>query len=158
MRDALPDPDRRALVVGLGNELRGDDAVGLEVARRAGERLPAATVVENEGEPTRLLDLWEDVAAVVVVDAAVGTGEPGTVTTFDAAGAPLPHAFFRTSTHHVSLGEAVELARALGRLPARLHVVAVEGARFETGSPLSAPVAAAVGRAVDEVVRCTSGR
>ena len=157
MRDALPDADGRALVVGVGNELRGDDAVGLEVARRVRERLPDAAVVETEGEPTRLLDLWDGSPAVVVVDAATGTGDPGTVTVFDAAASPLPQAFFGTSTHHFSLGEAVELGRALGRLPARVHVVAVEGAQFETGAPLSPAVAAAIPNAVEEVVRCTSG-
>ena len=157
MRDALPEAARGALVVGVGNPLRGDDAVGLAVARLARARLAAAHVVESEGEPTRLLDLWEGATRAVVVDAALGTGAPGTVTTIDVGDERLPPAFFRASTHHVSLGEVVELARALGRLPEVTLVVAVEGDCFETGAPLSPAVEQALPRAVEEVVRCTSG-
>jgi hydrogenase maturation protease len=143
-------------VIGLGNELRGDDAVGLAVAR-AVRAHGAADVVELEGEPLRLLDLWACAARAVVVDAVRGTGPPGTVTTFDAAAGPLPFAFFATSTHNLSLGEAIELARTVGSLPPATTVVAVEAASFATGAPLSAAVAAAVPCAVEEVLRCTSG-
>ena len=157
MRDALPDADRRPLVVGLGNELRGDDAVGLEVARRVRERSPALHV-ETEEEPLRLLDLWAGAGTVVVVDAALGTGPPGTVSVFDASRESLPTPFFAVSTHHVSLGEAIELARALGSLPPDVVVVAIEGSAFVVGTPLSPPVEAAVPAAAEEVLRCTSGR
>ena len=42
------------------------------------------------------------------------------------------------------LGEAVELARALGRLPARVELYAIEGACFELGDPMGAAVQGAV--------------
>lgn len=152
MRDALPDAPGRALVVALGNELRGDDAVGLEVARR----LAGVRVLATEDEPTRLIEEWGDADPLVLVDAARSGGCPGKVHVIDLAREELPAVLFRGSTHHFSLADTVELARALGRLPARAWVVAVEGARFETGAPLSPQVAAAVDRAVEEVERCTS--
>ena len=52
------------------------------------------------------------------------------------------------STHGLGLAEAIELGRALGRLPARLVVYAIEGQGYATGAPLSPPVA----RAAEEVV------
>ena len=52
----------------------------------------------------------------------------------------LPPELFRTSTHHLGLAEAVELARTLGRLPQRLVVYGVEGASFEIGDKLTAEV------------------
>jgi hydrogenase maturation protease len=143
-------------VIALGNALRGDDAVALEVARRMREAA-AVDVVETEGDPIRLLDLWAGADEVVVVDAAVGTGIPGTVTVVDAVSERLPDALYRTSTHHVSLGEAVELARVLGVLPERTVLVVVEGGDFALGSGLSPAVAAAVPHAVAQVLRCTSG-
>jgi hydrogenase maturation protease len=127
------------------------------VARRLRARLPGIEVVESEGEPTRLIDMWSRAESVVVVDAAHGTGPAGAVTRFDVVREPLPSAFFRMSTHHVSLGETVELARALGILPRQTTVVAIEAAGFELGEPLSPEVAAAIDAAVEEVVRCTSG-
>ena len=42
-----------------------------------------------------------------------------------------------SSTHAVGIGEAIELARTLDRLPGRLIVYAVEGHRFDAGLGLS---------------------
>jgi len=127
------------------------------VARRVRERSPALRV-ETEEEPLRLLDLWAGAGTVVVVDAALGTGPPGTVSVFDVSRESLPTPFFAVSTHHVSLGEAIELARALGSLPPDVVVVAIEGSAFVVGTPLSAHVEAAVPAAAEEVLRCTSKR
>jgi hydrogenase maturation protease len=49
---------------------------------------------------------------------------------------------------------AVELARALDRLPRRLWIVGVEAVGFEHGAGLSPPVAAAVPAAVAAVLGC----
>jgi hydrogenase maturation protease len=64
---------------------------------------------------------------------------------FDVGTGPLPQCAFTVSTHGFGLGEAIELARALGSLPPHCVVYAIEGATFEAGAPLSPPVAAAVG-------------
>jgi len=150
-------------VIGVGNRWRSDDGVGLAVAARLRGEPPAGVeVVDREGEPTGLLDAFEGARTVVVVD-AVSSGAPaGTLHRLDAAAGPLPRELFRRSTHHLGLPEAVELARALGRLPAELYVVGVEGSSWEAGDRLSAPVAAAVDDAVaavrDELERCAGKR
>ena len=69
---------------------------------------------------------------------------PGTVHRFDAAAAPLPAAAVRSGTHAFGVADAVELARALGRLPARLDVYAIEGGSFAAGDGLTPAVARAV--------------
>ena len=132
--------------------MRGDDAVGLEIGRR----LDGVRVIVTESEPTRLIEEWEGADPLVLVDAARSGGRPGTIHRIDLAREELPAALFRGSTHHFSLADTVELARALGRLPERSFVVAVEGARFETGVGLSPEVEAAVDAAVEEVLACTS--
>ena len=152
MRDPLPDAERRALVIALGNALRGDDAVALAVARR----LEGVRVLVTEAEPTRLIDAWDGADPVVLVDAAGAGGHPGRIHTIDLAREALPSALAHGSTHHFSLADTVELARALGRLPEHAYVVAVEGECFDTGAPLSPAVEAAVPAAAEEVLRCTS--
>ncbi len=77
--------------------------------------------------------------------------EPCTGSTPRAARSP-PRVF-RGSTHALGLGEAIELARALGRLPGRLLVYGVEGADFGTGEGLSPAVTAALGPLADELLR-----
>lgn len=150
------------VVIGVGNAYRGDDAAGLEVAERLRIRLPDdVTVIDCEQEPTRLLDAWQDADVALVIDAAASDAPPGTVHRFDASGEGVPAHVFRSSTHAFGVGDAVELARALGRLPEHVVVYGIEGADFTAGSGLSTQVAAAVQRVVDELeeeVRCTNAR
>ncbi len=126
-----------ALVVGLGNRLRGDDAVGLEVARLVAERMPDVRVVEHEREPTDLIEVWEGARVAIVIDALAGE-EPGRVRRLEVGQDPIGERPSPTaSTHALSLSQVVELARSLNRLPARLVVIGIEGERFATGAGLS---------------------
>ena len=162
--------DVRYVVVGIGNEYRGDDGVGLAIAERVRDRVPAGvTVVPCEQEPSRLIDAWLEADAAIVVDAVTSGAEPGTLHRFDAGVSPLPARVFRSSTHAFGVGEAVELARALGKLPGRVVVFGIEGAEFAAGDALSGPVESAVEPAaqsvLDELERlmreeesCTNGR
>ena len=76
----------------------------------------------------------------------------GALHRFEAGDTPLPSALFRVSTHRLGLAEAIELARTLGRLPPRVVVHGIEGARFDPGLPLSPDVAAAAERLTQTLV------
>jgi hydrogenase maturation protease len=133
------------LIVGLGNVDRGDDAVGVDVARRALALSPAGVDVVATDDPASLLDLWAGVDDVVVVDGMVSHREPGTVVRVDVGASGLPsHGWSAGGSHALGLGAAVELSRALGRLPARLVLVGVEVGSTVPGAEMSAAVSAAV--------------
>jgi hydrogenase maturation protease len=143
----------RTLVIGLGNEYRRDDAVGLVVARRLREAAPESVLVlEETGEGASLLESWQDADTVILIDAVQSGAAPGTLHRLDARERPIAKKFFRFSTHAFGLAEAVELARALGRLPPRLVVYGVEGRSFEAGVGLSPEVEAAVQVVVERVL------
>jgi len=138
------------VVVGVGQEQRGDDAAGLWVARRlAGRGADGLRVVEHDGDGMDLLLCFDGAATVVVVDAvASASGTAGAVHRWDVGDGPLPAALFAgTSTHALGVADAIELARALGRLPQRLIVYGIEGRCFELGHGPGPEVQ----RAVDEV-------
>jgi len=137
----------RRLFVGIGNPLRGDDAAGLLAARALRELGPeGGEGAELGGEPVGLIEAWRGAEAVVVADAVACGGEPGEVHRIDAAEGSLPAALAGSSTHAMGLAEAVELARALDRLPARLLVYGIEASRFEVGTAPAAAVRAAAER------------
>jgi len=140
----------RAVVIGIGNPLRGDDGAGPAVVTAlAGGLPPAVAALACDGAPDRILAAFEGAAAAWLVDAAeAGTaGPPGTLARFDVAGAPLPALGTRASTHQMPLAETIELARALGALPPTCIVHAIAGAAFAHGGALSPDVATAVPRA-----------
>lgn len=154
----MPRATGRRLVLGIGNPDRGDDATGPAVVRRLEGTLPADVTLALEiGETARLLAQLEGAEAAYLVDACASGAPPGSVLRFDAAAAPLPQHAFAVSTHGIGLAEAIELARALGQLPARCIVYAIEGACFDAGAPLTPAVADAVidvaQRIVDEIAR-----
>jgi hydrogenase maturation protease len=165
VRDPLPDTASRTQlkIVCVGNAWRGDDAAGLEVARRLQGRLPPAVeLLAREGEPTALIETWDGADALWLVDAVSSGAEAGTIHRLDASERELPAELFRASTHHVGLAEAVELARAIGRLPPQVVVYGIEGERFEVGDELTTAVVAAAERAAEavrkEVVECMKRR
>lgn len=132
----------RPLIIGLGNALRGDDGAGLMVAELlAGHGLD---VVRCDGEPVSLLELWRGFESVVIIDAVSGA-QPGRTWRLHADAEELPVIFAgQTSTHLLGLGEVIELARTLGRLPARLTLIGIEGNRFSLGTKPSLAVEGAV--------------
>jgi 1-phosphofructokinase len=144
---------RSVLVIGVGNQLRGDDAAGLEVARRLGG-VPATVAVRvYEGEAIGLLELWHGVDAVVLID-TVRSGSPaGTIHRFDAGATALPAVLGRSSSHTIGVAEAIELARTLGTLPPEVVVYGVEGAVFDAGADLSGAVAGALDGLAEAVRR-----
>lgn len=136
---------RRALVVGVGNEFRGDDAAGLLVAREVRKAAPAGVAVtEEDGDIAHLIDVWRGYELVVLVDAARTGRQPGEVYRFDALQEELSVIDTQVSSHGVGIPDAIELARSLDALPPRVIVYGIEAESFQTGAPLSARVAAAI--------------
>ncbi|HEY7708160.1 MAG TPA: hydrogenase maturation protease [Gaiellaceae bacterium] len=152
MRDALPPARGRpglTLVLGIGNAWQGDDGAGLVAAERLRERSPDGVEVKAlEGEPVSLVDAWDGAEDVFVVDAVRSGSPPGTVHRLDATEEPLPATLSAASTHTLGIGEAIELARALGRLPGRIVLYGIEAESIAAGASLTPPVE----KAVDEVV------
>lgn len=134
------------VVIGIGNPFRCDDAAGLAVARR----VRSVPCHERTAGSFELIDLWRGHDDVVIVDAMRSGNPPGTVRVFDATSDPLPEPAF-ASTHSLGLREAVEMARALGRLPAHLTVYGIEAGNVEPGFEMSSAVVRAVDRVVEEV-------
>jgi hydrogenase maturation protease len=145
------------LLVGIGAELRGDDAVGLRVAETARPRVPPGVEVRVLAEDaTTLVEWWAGAELVVLVDAMRSAQPPGGVTRLDLLepghGAVAVGAGVLRSSHAFGVAEALALGRALGRLPARLIAYGIEGADFGVGAPMTPAVTAAVDKVVGRVV------
>jgi hydrogenase maturation protease len=141
-------------VIGLGNEFRQDDGVGLSVARRLASGVAGSIdVIEHDGDGVSLLDAWEGARVVVLVDAVRSGAAPGTIHCLDLHETALPDGAAWSSTHSLGLAEAVALARRLGRLPDALLVYGIEGRCFGPGRGLSPEVDGAAAAVVDMLLR-----
>lgn len=135
----------RILVIGLGNPDRGDDGVGLAVARKLAGRLAGADVITRSGDVLALYEDWAGYEVVFLIDAAAPVSEPGRIHRIDVASEELLLDSAPSSTHALDLAGAIALARSLGILPTRMIIYAVEGAWFTPGSSLSSAAARASG-------------
>lgn len=148
----------RTLVAAFGNALRGDDAFGLRVL----ERLEALAADRRLGDGVTLLEvgtgglqlaqeLLDGYARVVVVDAMRRGEEVGTVRVLRVEEI---EAVERVDLHLAVPQQALSAAKAMGALPGEVYIVGCEAGEVdELTMDLTPPVAAAVPRAVEEIVR-----
>jgi hydrogenase maturation protease len=133
------------LVIGIGNEVRGDDAAGLHVTRKLRSSVrDNVRIVESSGGVTELLDLWDGQDLVFVVDAIRSGGRPGSWLRIPVGPQPLSASLAGSSTHGLSLASAVALGQVLGKMPKRLVVYGIEVFRFDAGSGMSPEVVTGV--------------
>jgi hydrogenase maturation protease len=145
----------RIIVIGIGNNFRGDDAAGLLVARRLRELAgPGVAILEQTGGANELLSAWQGAEAVILADAVRGGGPPGKIYRFPVHEAALPAELFpAASTHAWGIAEAVALGRVLQQLPPYLVVYGIEGRDFGIGETLSPAVAQAIPAAARRILQ-----
>jgi len=140
---------RPVVLIGVGNQYRRDDGIGLALAAAISELdLPGVTVLASDGEPSRLLDAWSGASLAVLVDAVRQEGGvPGQIHRHHMSGDGLTDTWASAnsaSTHGLGIGEAIALAKAVDRLPERLVVFTVEADDIGYGEHLSPPVSASL--------------
>lgn len=134
------------LILGLGNLLMSDDALGVRAVEdfRQRWRLPAGVSVVDGGTlGLDLLPLLEGVQRLLIVDAIDLGAAPGTV--FRLAGEEVPRAFAsKLSVHQMGLQDLLAVAELQGHCPAELVAWGVQPASLEMDLQLSPEVAAAL--------------
>jgi hydrogenase maturation protease len=142
----------RTLVLGLGNDLAGDDAIGVLAARSLRDELDgAADVAESSASGLALIEVLAGYDRAVIVDSIrTGRHAPGTIVemALEEVGRVVA-----PSLHHAGLAELAAVAGRLGlRFPARTRVLAVEVVDpYTLGAGLTPPVEAALPALVDRV-------
>jgi hydrogenase maturation protease len=114
--------------------------VASRLAQDLGEQTRVCLLLEN-GEGARLMAAWKGATVVILINATLSGAEPGTLYRIDAVTQPLVSTWWRCATPAFGVAEAIEVARVLHELPARLLVYGIEGASFSTGATLSNAVA-----------------
>ncbi len=139
------------VVLGLGNRLETDEALGALVIERL-EADPAllgalpdpdtVSLVDGGTVGLGLLPLLMDLDGLIVVDAITAKTEPGTL--IDMDGAALIRHDLVMSVHDLGAGELLGALHVLEAWPKRVRVIGLEPKAIELGLELSEPVAAGV--------------
>ena len=125
---------KKLAVLGIGNPLRGDDAIGVEILERLKGRVPdSVALFDCEMVPENFLSEIERFRPthVLMIDAAqldLGLGEARLIPTEKITGVAL-------STHTLPLSLTAEILR--GDIGARVALLGVKPERTEFGEGLS---------------------
>lgn len=144
------------LIIGCGNLLRGDDAVGPVIVRRLLERgLPPGVDVADGG--TSGMDVafrMRGAGRVILIDAASTGGEPGTLYRMLGTDVEELPPLAGINLHSFRWDHALAFGRWLLKddYPDDIVVYLIEAASFGFGDELSAPVAATMDRLVDHLL------
>jgi hydrogenase maturation protease len=139
----------RTLVIGLGNPILGDDAVGCRVAQLVEETLKSQRIEGVDVEQfyrggIALMERLIGYDQALIIDSIHGFGgEPGSIHSLKLQDLPTLTA---DSPHDTSLKSAIELGNKLGaELPKTVDIIAVEiRSALEFSETLTAPVEACI--------------
>ncbi|HKC95977.1 MAG TPA: HyaD/HybD family hydrogenase maturation endopeptidase [Nitrospira sp.] len=142
------------VVLGVGNTLMQDDGVGVWAVRAFAEAYdlpPSIRPVDGGMAGLRWLSILDGAEHVIIVDAVIGNGVPGTVYHLEAGALPKPRGMLM-SAHEIGITEVLSAAELLGMHP-RIRIVGVQPDVYQqVGLELTPSVRAALPRVTSAIV------
>lgn len=142
------------LVLGIGNLLLGDEAIGVRIVEALEQRYllpPHVEVLDGGTSGMDLLDVMANRDHLIVADAVLTGDEPGSVVMLHDD--EIPAMFTRkVSPHQIGLADVLMALRLTGEFPARLTLVGVIPQTLEPGIALSPVVQQALEPALQQIV------
>ncbi|NLI15282.1 MAG: hydrogenase maturation protease [candidate division Zixibacteria bacterium] len=155
MSNKAPSPRSLApiIIIGIGNEFRGDDGAGLVAAELLkAENIAGVEIKQESGEGAILMECWQGYHTAIILDAARSGANPGTIHRYEIQQQPLPRSLFNScSSHAFSLVEAIEMGKLLNKLPRRLIVYGIEGKFFGMRLGLSPEIQEAIHNLIRQI-------
>jgi len=146
---------KQVVVIGIGNVLTGDDALGptAVLTLDALWDLPDGVEVIDGGTPGMdLATMIADVDGLIVVDSALAEGPPGTVKSWDHETLLAKPLTPRTNPHAPGLLETLWTMRLIERGPSEVRLIGVVPAETEVGIGMCDAVRDAVPTVVRMVI------
>ncbi len=147
--------NQQTLILGLGNVLLTDEAVGAVVVRRLAEMDPEGSRAVYLDGGTLSFTLASPIAEarnLIVVDAAAMGEQPGTVRILEDEAMDRQLSAHAKSVHEVSLSDLMDVARLTDTLPERRALIGIEPETVDWGDRLTPKVEQAVPAACTAVL------
>jgi hydrogenase maturation protease len=139
---------RTTLILGIGNNLLGDEGIGIHVVRHLSEQHPDEPGVTFLDGGTLSFTLAEPIAEhdnLIVVDAARFGQPAGAVRCFEGDRMDRYLTGNRQSVHEVGLTDLLDISRLSGTFPAHRALIGIEPALLDWAEYPSPQVAPTIG-------------
>lgn len=144
------------LILGIGNTLLSDEGAGIHILNKLQSDHPSlqkTTFIDGGTLSFTLAIYLQDCSNVIVLDAAEFKASPGTVKTLIGPELDKFLGAARRSPHEVGLLDLFDIARLTESLPVNRALIGIQPKSIEWGMSPTPPVEAALGLAVDEVLK-----
>ena len=133
-------------IVGIGNNLRGDDAVGKYVAEAIEKNnLPGISIIATQQLDMGLAEDLSKFDTVIFIDASLNEK------TFSFAPLELGDHTTQSISHHINADLLVRLTQQLFSTPTRFYMCAIGASNFEMGNGISAATKANADAAITAI-------
>jgi hydrogenase maturation protease len=146
--------ENQVLIIGIGNTIRGDDGIGILLARKLRETLPQDFEIrESDNGSLDLLNTISGYGKVILIDTIqTPNGKPGEVHRLSLQ--DLKYSSNLSSMHALGLRQTIELKKRImdGKIPEKIEVLAVEAKNLdEFSDDLSPELKERFGKIVETV-------
>lgn len=123
----------KVLIAGIGNPLRGDDAVGSYIVKRLSKKKINAILVDCEEQPERFIEkiIQDQPDTIIFIDALHMNQEPGSI-------AFLKEENLQTigiSSHQTNLKMCIKYIKS--RIKTKIFIIGIQPETTEFGKPMS---------------------
>ncbi|MGB9663793.1 MAG: hydrogenase maturation protease [Ignavibacteria bacterium] len=144
----------RQLFIGIGNEFRCDDAVGLLIARKLKDLYPDLEIIESDGNGLDLISNLLNYEKVIFIDAAIAekpeeSGQTKIIKITPDTRLPDIRIF---SSHSFSLIEALKMSKELNFLPDEIYLYLIYSMNFSFGQEISDEVKKASEKILEAII------
>ena len=136
------------LVLGLGNNLLGDEGIGVHVIQKMQQEYPdldEVTFLDGGTLSFTLAGYIEDADHLIIIDAAQLNSSPGVISVYEGEAMDQFVSSNRNkSVHEVNITDILALAYLTGHLPERRVLIGIQPQFIDWSDSLSEPVAQAI--------------
>lgn len=131
---------KKVVLIGVGNEFRGDDYVGMEICKRLKGKIPKANIIESGASPENFTGKLRRIkpSHIIIIDAADMSEQPGTIRIVDSSNID----GLAISTHRIPLSLFINYLKR--NMDVSIALIGIQPKSTGFGEPLSPELEKAV--------------
>ncbi|MEM0384900.1 MAG: hydrogenase maturation protease [Nitrososphaeria archaeon] len=152
IKELIEDSSKKIFVC-IGNELRGDDEVGVHIGRRLKKTSLKDNVILAYNTPENHIQeiLEKDVETVIFFDAVDVKASPGTIILQEIL--PDKPSYISISTHSIPIETIVSIIQSLSGKKMRFYIIGLQAKNLDFGSKMSKEVVYAAKKLTEMIIK-----
>lgn len=142
-------------IIGVGNEFRSDDGIGLQIVRELKKSYPQLTISECDGNGVELLSLFQGNDLLIITDAAFTQQDEkvGDIIQLKLDETVNLSDYNVYSSHSFGLIEALRLGKVLNIIPNETFLYLVLAKNFSYGNSISEQVKKSIEKIISLIIK-----